>query len=227
MHKRDKILVVQYRTDESLEHERKCIVMCAGLGEDDFLFYNVFDEHSSYEELFRIIMENRCPVILAGSGEYYLVKHNDNEDMQARIDLLKRKICPIVKYVIANGIPLLGLCFGHQIVALCLGGEVENDEAQMETGIFEIRLAPRGFQSAIFKDMPEVFNCVLGHQDSVVSVPEGAMHLASSRLSKYQGLEYNKRRRRGGPTLNAARRCLIFVDRFRRRTLTTPLETGR
>ena len=193
MQNKDKFLVIQYRTDASLEHERKCIVMSTGLGEDDFLFYNVFDEQSSYEELFRLVVEHQYPVILAGSGEYYLIKHNDDEVMQARIDLLKQEICPIVKYIVANDIPLLGLCFGHQVVALCLGGEVEYNQAQMETGIFEIEMAQRGLQSPIFKDMPETFNCVLGHQDSVVSAPEGALHLASSGLSKYQGLEYNER----------------------------------
>lgn len=186
-----KILVLQFRTDVSKDHEKICIPKMAGLSQDDFEFLNVYEKDFNYENLLRKIKQEKQGIIFAGSGEYYIGSVNDNPEMQARVDYMIENICPIVNYVIENEYPVLGICFGHQLLAKCRGGEVKHDKTQIESGGFEVTIAQEGKNAPIFKDMPDVFNVVQGHKDCVLKVPKGARVIASAKRCKVQVIQYN------------------------------------
>lgn len=69
-----------------------------------------------------------------------------------------------------RGIPLLGVCFGHQIVAQALGGDVEDME-EYELGYHEVR---RTGNSPLFDGLGHQFTAFCTHHDEVTALPPGA-----------------------------------------------------
>lgn len=84
----------------------------------------------------------------------------------------------LVRAVRAN-IPVLGICLGHQILATAFGGEVAVGTVK-EDGAFEVRATPAGRDDPLLRVMGEKSMVAESHNDGVVTLPEGAVLLASS-----------------------------------------------
>lgn len=92
----------------------------------------------------------------------------------------------IVRDAAEMGLPLLGVCFGHQVVAQALGGRVEKNERGWEIGDPEMTLTAEGAVDPIFEDTPMTFRAIQSHKDIVTALPDGAVHLAKSPLCEFQ-----------------------------------------
>ncbi|MDX2051409.1 MAG: glutamine amidotransferase [Polyangiaceae bacterium] len=71
----------------------------------------------------------------------------------------------------ARGTPILGVCFGHQLLAQALGGEVQKNPNGREMGTVEVRVL-RG--DAVLDADALPFTANMTHVDSVVKLPVGA-----------------------------------------------------
>ncbi|HHW4681229.1 MAG TPA: glutamine amidotransferase [Xylella taiwanensis] len=78
------------------------------------------------------------------------------------------------------GMPLLGICYGHQLLAHALGGEVAYNPAGRESGTIRLELHPAAFDDPLFADLPVQFSVHATHLQTVLRVPEGAIVLARS-----------------------------------------------
>lgn len=67
------------------------------------------------------------------------------------------------------GVPVLGFCYGHQIMAVTLGGEV----AHSEVGEYGPAMLACDNESALFKGTPMEQTVWMSHRDAVSRVPEG------------------------------------------------------
>jgi GMP synthase-like glutamine amidotransferase len=73
---------------------------------------------------------------------------------------------------------LVGLCFGHQLVAEALGGKTLGADVGWCVGIHESEvIQPQWFMS---DDELDRFQLIVSHKDQVVQLPEGAQLLASA-----------------------------------------------
>jgi GMP synthase (glutamine-hydrolysing) len=73
--------------------------------------------------------------------------------------------------------PLLGICFGHQIVAQALGGLVTRNPRGREMGAMRVS---RTLDDRIFAGLPRAFDIHGTHVDAVTRLPPGAEVLATT-----------------------------------------------
>jgi GMP synthase (glutamine-hydrolysing) len=82
--------------------------------------------------------------------------------------------------VIEKRTPVLGICYGHQLVAHALGGDVGPNPRGREFGTVEIVLHSAARTDRLFADLPARFCAHASHTQSVLRLPPGAAWLASS-----------------------------------------------
>ena len=87
------------------------------------------------------------------------------------------------------GIPVLGICYGMQLLARELGGRVEGAEVG-EFGRSELTVRSTG---RLLAGTPDTQKCWMSHRDTVFSAPPGFDALASSTSSPVAALESNER----------------------------------
>lgn len=98
----------------------------------------------------------------------------------------------IVKKVAAEelNVPLLGICFGHQLIAHVLGGKVEKGK-KAEYGLTKIKV---DIEDVLFKGVPKEFNAWESHYDEVKKTPEGFVVLAHSEVCAVEAMANEKKK---------------------------------
>lgn len=74
-------------------------------------------------------------------------------------------------------VPVLGICYGAQLIAQTFGGAVEASKTR-EYGRAELTVAEDN--ETIFKDVPQTSTVWMSHGDSITSLPDGARLIAST-----------------------------------------------
>ena len=98
------------------------------------------------------------------------------------------KLKNLVKKIYNLKKPLIGICFGHQIIAEALGGRVEKSTKGWGVGVhkYERKLNPKW--SEIVGDS---YSGYVSHQDQVIIKPENAYGIYGSEFCKYSILCYD------------------------------------
>ena len=91
------------------------------------------------------------------------------------------------------GVPILGICYGHQLLAHALGGHVDYHPRGREMGTKLIELAPAASQDELFSVMPERFPAHVTHMQSVLRLPPGAEILASNDFDAHHAVRFAPR----------------------------------
>ncbi len=87
--------------------------------------------------------------------------------------------------VLEMGIPTLGICYGHQVIAHALGGTVERTGAA-EYGRTDLSTIPG---SVLFQEMPDEQTVWMSHRDAVSVAPGGFRVTASTGVSPVAAME--------------------------------------
>jgi GMP synthase (glutamine-hydrolysing) len=87
------------------------------------------------------------------------------------------------------GVPVLGICYGMQLMALDLGGAVDRTNVS-EFGRTQLEADP---ESRLFTGLPAEQLCWMSHRDSVVAPPTGARVVAGSRSTPIAAFEEPER----------------------------------
>ncbi len=88
------------------------------------------------------------------------------------------------------GVPVLGICYGQQLMARTLGGEVART-GSAEFGRADLEVLSPG--SVLFSDQPAEQSVWMSHNDAVVQAPEGFRLRASTQASPVAGFEAPRR----------------------------------
>lgn len=94
---------------------------------------------------------------------------------------------------VADGVPLLGVCLGAQLLAHVAGGTVVADSGRPEHGSVRIRRLPAAEDDPLLGRLPAVFPAVEHHRDEVVALPPDAVHLAESDTCPHQAFRVGER----------------------------------
>jgi len=94
--------------------------------------------------------------------------------------------------VVDRGLPYLGLCLGHQLLAEVLGGEV-GPAAEPEIGILPVEINAAGGASPFLRDLPASVESLQWHSAEVLRVPPEAEVLMHSPACAVQALSWGER----------------------------------
>lgn len=88
------------------------------------------------------------------------------------------------------GLPILGICYGMQLISHKLGGKVES-ASESEYGVAPLALKAK---SELFANTPDTQDVLMSHGDRVVEIPEGFHVMATSPNSPFAAVENTERR---------------------------------
>lgn len=97
-----------------------------------------------------------------------------------------------IRQAMAIEMPLFGVCYGHQLMAHALGGDVDYHPAGLEIGCQDIDLLPAAATDPLVSDLPSRFTAHLTHMQTVLTPPPDAVVLARSSHDPHQILRYGR-----------------------------------
>jgi len=137
----------------------------------------VFSEIISHKkiEITKIIKENLAGIILSGGPL------NVYENDKFKFD----------KKILTLGVPILGICFGHQVLSKLLGGKVKKSKHR-EFGLASIKKVSNSILTKNFFNKDKTSNVWMSHADQVSKMPKNFKVIASTKNSKLTIIENTK-----------------------------------
>ena len=134
----------------------------------------VFSEIVSHKKIkiTQIIKENIAGIILSGGPL------NVYENDKFKFD----------KKILKLGVPILGICFGHQILSKLLGGKVKKSKHR-EFGLATINKVSNSILTKNFFNKNKTSNVWMSHADQVSKMPKNFKVIASTKNSKLTIIE--------------------------------------
>ena len=139
--------------------------------------FGVFSEIISHKKInnSKIIKQNIGGIILSGGP--LNVYQND----KFKFD----------KKILKLGLPILGICFGHQILSKELGGRVKKSKHR-EFGLATITKVSNSILTKNFFNKRNTSNAWMSHADQVSKMPKNFKVVASTKNSKLTIIENSK-----------------------------------
>ena len=121
------------------------------------------------------------------ADELYLITGSNN----AAYDILPwiLDLQDWVRKAASTNIPLVGICFGHQLIAQALGGRVERYASGWGVGIRESQILDEQLRT-YFPDGR--LRLICNHHDQVTQLPAGATSLATSSFCQHEGFRIGR-----------------------------------
>lgn len=108
-----------------------------------------------------------CGIVITGA-----------QNMVTDTDSWIRSLSQWIKQAAVLETPILGVCFGHQLLGHALGGRVGPNPTGPEIGTVEIGITPEAANDPLFQDLPEQFLAHVTHQQSILDLPDDTVVLA-------------------------------------------------
>jgi len=110
--------------------------------------------------------------------------YNDCIEIRRQISFMKECFKNIKK--------ILAICWGMQVAVTAAGGEVKKASNGAHIGIAkDIEINENGLKHQLYKSKNKKFNSPAFNFDEVVTLPGGAVHLASNKINKIQSINFN------------------------------------
>ena len=94
----------------------------------------------------------------------------------------------VIREAVASDMSVLGICLGAQLLAKALGGEVARNR-EREIGWHDVQLTEHGKSDPVLATFAATQRVFQWHEDGI-SLPDGAVHLASSPASEVQAFRF-------------------------------------
>ena len=166
------MLLIQARDEQDiLSQEKTCFIERCGLEDQQIETVNL-----TQQRLEPIDYTKYDAIMIGGSGVYSAAENYS----------WTPHVIDVIRESAARSFPLMGSCWGHQIIARALGGNVVYDKELTEMGCHWIYLNETGRQDELFNTFPVQFKANMGHHDRVNILPPDAVDLAFSDTQSHQ-----------------------------------------
>ncbi len=109
--------------------------------------------------------------------------YNDCIEIRRQIAFMKECFKNIKK--------ILAICWGMQVAVTAAGGQVKKSYNGAHIGIAnDIEINENGLNHLLYKSKNKIFNSPAFNFDEVVTLPSGAVHLASNKINKVQSINF-------------------------------------
>lgn len=98
-----------------------------------------------------------------------------------------------LREAVAAEVPVLGICYGHQLLAHALGGEVGYHPQGIELGTVPVNLHEAAQDDPLFAGLPPHFDAQAAHRQSVRRLPDGATLLAGNNFEPHHAFRFGSR----------------------------------
>jgi GMP synthase (glutamine-hydrolysing) len=95
-----------------------------------------------------------------------------------------------LRVLVGLGVPVLGICFGHQLLAQALGGLVHDYPNGVEIGTVTSRLTQAATADPLFAGLSSPLQVQASHRQAVIELPDGALRLAASEQDPNHAFRY-------------------------------------
>jgi len=136
-----------------------------GLGVSDLLQKDVFRQETLPA------LEGLAGIVITGSPAM----------VSARLDWSERT-ARWLRQAVQTNVKVLGVCYGHQLLAHALGGIAGPNPAGREIGTVESQLVDNVENDPLLGHLPKRFLAQTSHAEVVLELPPGAQRLATSPL---------------------------------------------
>src|SRR3989338_1022324 len=150
------ILLIQFRNDQSGWHELKCVYSSMGTGYCQIQTVNLYSDHLSLNDLHKLAKGSNG-IIIGGLGS--LSYGEEEKAKKVKFNEIRNKALYFLHKImnLKKNPPVLGMCFGHQLIAEVLGSTVKPDMHQAETGTFKIKLTSEALKDPLYKGISSSF----------------------------------------------------------------------
>lgn len=90
-------------------------------------------------------------------------------------------------------VPVLGICYGHQLLGRAMGGVTEDHPGGKEVGTFEIELTAAKEDDPLFHQLPKRFPVHATHTQSVTTLPPGAVLLGGNNFEPHHAMRIGRK----------------------------------